>query len=245
MMISTSFAGVYDTLYTDDGPFLQAQLAFLGSIFNPAAGMLLDAGCGTGKHLAALIAMGYAAVGLDVDFLMLRMARQKAPGAVVHGDLRRLPFHHAFGGVLCLESPLAYLRDDADLSAALRSIHDALCAQGKLVIDVYDYIEMLGTRRIRSAEGSFEHGGLRVTVRESHRYQAKTRIWTMRQQFEVAEADAWSEFEVVHRLKMRTLDEYAQALEHVGFIMLEARTAYPNAPDELRDERRLILVARR
>lgn len=240
-----SFASVYDTLYGGDGPFLQTQLAFFDSIFDASAGILLDAGCGTGKHLAALAAAGYRIVGLDSDRLMLGVARQKTPGALVRGDLRQLPFHRAFCGVLCLESPLAYLLDDADLLAALGSIHGALCDHGKLVIDVYDYLAMLGTRRIRPVEGSYGSGEMRVTVRESHRYQPKTRIWTMRQEFKVAEADAWSEFEVTHRLRMRTLDEYAQALARAGFTVLEALTSYPNAPAGLRDERRLILVARR
>jgi hypothetical protein len=78
----------------------------------------------------------------------------------------------------------------------------------------------------------------------------KSRIWLMRQQFEVEEARERSVFEVVHRLRVRTMDEYAQAVEDAGFTVLEALTAYPtgnvpHTPETLRHDRRLILVARR
>jgi SAM-dependent methyltransferase len=182
---------------------------------------------------------------------MLEAARQKAPeAALVLGDLRRLPFQAviggcAFDGALCLESPLAYLLDDAALAAALKRIRSMLDAEGKLVVDVYDYIATLGTRRIAPQEAHFENDRMRVTVRESHHYEKKSRIWTMHQRLEVEEADEVSAFDLTHHLRMRTLDEYAQSLETAGFSVLEALTAYPNTPENLRYERRLILVAGR
>ncbi len=68
----TDFAGVYDVLY-DDPAFRTAQLVFLGQVFGPPPARLLDAGCGTGAHLAGLAAQGYAVAGLIPTPCVLRM----------------------------------------------------------------------------------------------------------------------------------------------------------------------------
>src|SRR5262245_25853956 len=70
----------------------------------PRAGeRVLDAGCGTGVHLAALCAVRSRAVGLDFSAGMLRVARQRTPRAhLAQADLDR-PFPlrwHAFDAVL-------------------------------------------------------------------------------------------------------------------------------------------------
>lgn len=72
---------------------------------NPRAGeRVLDAGCGTGAHLAAIHRARSRAVGLDFSRGMLRVAQRAAPGAALaQADLNReLPVRRAvFDGVLC------------------------------------------------------------------------------------------------------------------------------------------------
>ncbi len=255
----TSFAYVYDALY-DDPAFLQAQLDFLTGVFGapPGRGALLDVGCGTGTHVAGLRALGYPVVGTDSDANMLRAARTKlGGGALVRADLRRLPFTQCFAGALCLESPLAYLMQDEDLESGLGSIRGALAPGARLVIDVFDYPGTLGAHPTGTSRAAFKTGRMRVSVRESHRYAEAERVWTMRQEFEVEEAASFANdpevvrFEVTHRLRIRQMDDYAQALEAAGFTILQALTAYPNIPEALADERaainewRMIFVARR
>lgn len=245
-----SFAYVYDALYSGDTPFLRAQLAFLEEVFGPPPVSLLDIGCGTGIHVAALSELGYPVTGADIDHLMLQAARRKMPGAaLVHADMRRLPFgavqRGEFAGALCLESPLAYLLNDEDLHVALRSIGATLIDGASLVIDVFDYPGTLGAHPMGASRACFSTPAMRVEVVESHRYDEKQRIWTMRQAFQVDEEEGSTTFEVVHRLRVRSMDEYAGALEAAGFTPLQALAAYPNCPDALRDERRLIFVVRR
>lgn len=71
----------------------------------PRAGeRVLDAGCGTGAHLAALERARSRAVGLDFSRGMLRIAQQTAPrAALAQADLNReLPVRRAvFDVVLC------------------------------------------------------------------------------------------------------------------------------------------------
>ena len=79
-------------------------------------------------------------------------------------------------------------------------------------------------------------GALRVA--ESHSYDEQTRVWTMKQRFAVDEEKRTRRFEVIHRLKMRTPDEYAAALERAGFNIREMLDGYP----EMR-EKRIVVVA--
>ena len=243
----TSFAYVYDALYGADTLFLRAQLDFLRSVFGPPSGPLLDVGCGTGTHVAGLSQLGYSVVGMDVDPLMLGQARRKLPrSGLALADMRRIPAGGAaFAAALCLESPLACLMTAVDLRAALASIRDKLRDGGQLVIDVYDYPGTLGSRPSGSHRAYFQTQDMRVTVTESHHYEKQRRLWTMRQQFEVEEDGGARAFEVLHRLRVRTMDEYAAALEASGFTVLQALTAYPGVPEPLRHERRIILVVRR
>jgi SAM-dependent methyltransferase len=56
-------------------------------------GVTLDLGCGHGRHLGPLRALGHQVVGIDFDPLSLAEAHPKAP--VLRGDFFRLPFRDA------------------------------------------------------------------------------------------------------------------------------------------------------
>ena len=209
---------------------------------------MLDAGCGTGRHLLPLARLGYEAVGVDVSDAMLRRGQEvlRAAGAaagLVRADLQELPFAGGFAAALCFESPLAYLHEDAALFAALRELRRCLAPAGRLIVDVFDYPATLGegpfapvVTRFPAAQGS-------VTVRETHRYDRAGQVWHMEQVFSIAREGTAETFTVEHALRVRSAADYAAALEEAGFAVEELLPAYPGAPPELRDERRILLVA--
>lgn len=242
--LARSFAGVYDALY-DDAEFLAARTAFVRDVVGPLGRLpLLDAGCGTASQTRSLMEAGYAAIGLDFDPLMLAAARRKYPVLrLVRGDVRRLPFERAFSAILCLESPLAYLLGEDELALALRGCRRALVPQGRLVIDTFDYPATLGAGRVRARRNQFARDQMTVDVTESHHFDASEGIWTMRQRFAVSEGDARWDFDVQHRLKMRSAGQMAAALEAAGFEPRAMLASYPNLPERFRAERRLIVVA--
>ena len=243
------FAGVYDAIYADPA-FLAAQLAFLESAFSGVSSPLLDAGCGTGRHLLPLCMRGQRVVGVDISPAMLGVARVNLTsaglaGALVRGDLRSLPFGPVFGGILCLDSPLALILADADLAAALAAFYRSIRPDGVLIAEIFDYVGTLGAEPIAPWTGSFPAPRKQIAIRESHRFDRAAGIWEMTQEFSVRRGARQESFAITHRLRMRSVDAYAAALEAAGFRVEELLALYPGTPAESLSERRMIFVARR
>lgn len=243
------FASVYDAIYADPA-FLAAQLTFLESAFSGLSGPLLDAGCGTGRHLVSLCARGYRVVGVDISPAMLGVARASlsetgVAGSLVRSDLRSLPFGPFFGGVLCLDSPLALILEEDGLAAALSALQRSLRPGGVLVAEIFDYVGTLGAEPIAPWNGNFPTPGGHIAIRESHRFDRTAGVWEMTQEFFVRRAAQQESFAITHRLRMRSADAYAAALEAAGFHLEELLAFYPGTPAESLSERRMIFVARR
>jgi SAM-dependent methyltransferase len=104
----------------------------------PAAGHILDAGCGHGDPVITyLIERGFHVTGSDLSSAMLKRAQERFPG---------LPFYHrattqvseqeVYDGICSLNS-LLYL-DPVDLSNSLYRLHQALKPGGLLFLFAYD-----------------------------------------------------------------------------------------------------------
>ena len=99
---------------------LAHQAAFLDAVDGPIA----DLGCGPGRHLPLL-----DAVGMDLSDGMLAIARTR--GTVVRGDLRRPPFKN-LGGIWSCASLLHVPRED--VPATLSAWRQALRPGGVLAL---------------------------------------------------------------------------------------------------------------
>ncbi|MEN3000473.1 MAG: class I SAM-dependent methyltransferase [Armatimonadota bacterium] len=98
-------------------------------------GWILDAGCGTGAMLCELQAFGQV-VGLDVEVLALRYARQRGEFPLVQARLEALPFRsETFRAVTALDV-LEHLPDERP---ALKELWRVLQPRGVLVITVPAY----------------------------------------------------------------------------------------------------------
>jgi len=121
------FGPLYEELYSHRDPDEAArQVASLLSWTGDIRGKVLDAGCGSGRHLRCLRDRGCDAVGVDLSGHLLARARSTGAGPVVRCDLRHPPFREeSFGLVASFFTVFGYLDTaaaDADLFATLASM---------------------------------------------------------------------------------------------------------------------------
>jgi SAM-dependent methyltransferase len=74
--------------------------------------LILDAGCGTGRHLRFLSSKGFFVVGLDYSKNMILNAKKLMNGSYVIGDIRNLPFKDSvFDATICLGNTIGSIQD--------------------------------------------------------------------------------------------------------------------------------------
>jgi SAM-dependent methyltransferase len=107
-----------------------ARAAILGALDLRAGDRLLDVGCGGGWLLRDALATGAAATGLDHSEEMVRLARERAPGAdVVLATADALPFPDGAFTAVSMSIVLIFV---ADPVAVLRECHRVLASGGRL-----------------------------------------------------------------------------------------------------------------
>ncbi len=101
---------------------------------------ILDLCCGTGRHVRALVPLGYEVVGLDRDAEALAEARRGLDGdaVFVRGDMRRLDqVPGQYDAVICMWQSFGYFDRSENLDV-LRGIRRKLHPDGRVVLDVFD-----------------------------------------------------------------------------------------------------------
>ncbi|BBM89956.1 hypothetical protein COTS27_01674 [Spirochaetota bacterium] len=106
----------------------------------PNGDSLLDAACGYGRHVAALLARGYTKTrGIDLSKTLIAHAHKKNPMLPIKvGDIRTLEKYEkpqSITAVLSLFTSFGYFANDTDHLKALTSMHTVLKQKGWLWLD--------------------------------------------------------------------------------------------------------------
>lgn len=119
---------------------------------------VLDAGCGTGAHLGALLAAHARPAGLDLSRGMLRVARGRLPGVpLAQADLdRALPVRRGGFDVFLSALVSEHLRE---IGRFFAEAFAALCDGGRLVFSAF-YPELAHA----GLEANFEEGGREIRL---------------------------------------------------------------------------------
>ncbi|HEX6574927.1 MAG TPA: methyltransferase domain-containing protein, partial [Gemmatimonadaceae bacterium] len=104
----------------------------------PAGSRLLDVPCGQGRHSHLLAEAGYAVEGLDYSEHLLRVARKRGTGPLLHytrGDMRKLPSRWTgrFDAVVNLFTSFGFFDDPSDDVRVIQEFARVLKPDGILV----------------------------------------------------------------------------------------------------------------
>ena len=176
---------------------------------------VVDAGCGTGRHAAALAEAGFDVTGLDSSPELIAVARERAPDVSFEvGDLRSWSPAEPADGVLC-RGVLNDFVEDADRQAALDGLAQMLRPGGLLVADARE----LGRTRER-----YDHEPVVVRTGEGVHFRSETHfdgdVMVVHEAISSADDRAESEF----RMKPWTREEVERRLADAGFGRVELQT---------------------
>jgi SAM-dependent methyltransferase len=132
------FARIFDLywadLFADDvRPGIQNEL--LPHV--PPGGRILDLCCGSGRLSYWLTGCRFRVTGVDASEQMVRIAREKAPGAEFEvADIREFQRPAAFDAVVSIFDSLNHLPTSADLLTVFRNVYASLAADGLFFFDM-------------------------------------------------------------------------------------------------------------
>jgi SAM-dependent methyltransferase len=179
--------------------------------------LILDAGCGNGRHALPLARAGYQVIALDRSRVLLAAARRAARGApwprFVCGSYAELPFEGGvFHAVLCLGTALGYLGDEGD-RAALREFRRVLAPGGRLVIETL-HREEIGARLSEHEERPLASGG---TLCIERRFDCARGVMHEAQRLEDGTGDGPPR---AYELRVYGERELRRMLEDAGFAVI-------------------------
>jgi SAM-dependent methyltransferase len=130
------------------------QPAVWSLLATSAAGIALDAACGTGRHARRLADLGHRVIGVDTTPQMLERARAAVPeAALVRGDLTFLPIATASVDLAVCSLALDHA---PTLAEPVRELARVLRPGGRLVLsDVHPVLSALGVAAYFEAAGGF------------------------------------------------------------------------------------------
>lgn len=179
-------------------------------------GLVIDAGCGSGIWARELTDKGYEVLGIDLSAAMIRLARQRAPGAkfqvgsLFSSDLPRCDAFTAIGE--CVNYAFDRRSGKRALAQFFHRVHDALRPGGVLVFDVVEPgVVPDGTPQRRFVEGP--DWAILLEVREDRRRKVLTRrIVSFRKLGKL-----YRRSEETHRLHLYHQSELLSELTRAGF----------------------------
>ncbi|HWI03227.1 MAG TPA: methyltransferase domain-containing protein [Acidimicrobiales bacterium] len=156
---------------------------------DPVDGVILDAGCGTGRITEALVALGRPIIAVDYSEACLRRMLARTGGApvlAVQSDLRRLPVKDGVAGAATCIEVYSQFRPD-DRARILAEFRRVLAPGASLSISGFNYNVVFRTWRLLGNDGARQ--GEHMLGGDYH-YQRFTRSEFRREleaQFEVEE----------------------------------------------------------
>lgn len=146
---------------------------------------VLDASCGSGRHLALFQRQGLVASGADASAAMLALAREQLAAIpepqrppLVHATWAELPrkINDRFEAVLCLGNSLPYVTDSAERRASLAGLWSRVTPGGLLLIQFRNFARMraAGERFLPLSQAVDRAAGMETVCLRQYEWHAAT-----------------------------------------------------------------------
>ncbi|MBT9175058.1 MAG: Demethylmenaquinone methyltransferase [candidate division WS2 bacterium] len=200
--------------------------------------LILDLGCGYGRHLEVFSQHSYRVVGLDFNRNYLLKAREKSNSKgrnmdLIQGDMRKLPLQdNIFDLVTLFFTSFGYFTEEDDAKTLLE-INRVLRNGGYLFLDLENrdhIIRYFKTDEIREYPA--------FTLLERHRFDIHTGIQHTRRIYFRKEEKK----EVKRELRLYSFAEMKRILEETGFLVEKVFGDYNRTALNLESTRMLILA---
>jgi len=213
----TRSAQLYDELHHfNDYDRASSDLLRLVREVCPGAKTLLDAGCGTGRHLAHLDG-ALTVEGLDISEELLAIARHRLPEVAFHlGDMTDFDIGKTFDVVICLFGSITYVQTRTNLERAVACLARHVASGGILVIEPW----------LSPAQYWRNHPVMNVADTPNRKIawmyvgREQDNIVTNDYHFMVATPDGVSHFTEQHKLGLFSDDDYGASLAAAGMAVL-------------------------
>ncbi|MBI2592287.1 methyltransferase domain-containing protein [Candidatus Saccharibacteria bacterium] len=132
-------AEYYDEIYSYKDYAAEAGkvIALIKSNLKTGGNKLLDAACGTGKHIG-YFKQHYDVTGVDISDKMLGLAKERYPDVQFHqADMMNMKLGRDFDVLVCLFSSIAHLKTYKNLNKALKNFSRHLKKGGVLIIEPF------------------------------------------------------------------------------------------------------------
>lgn len=202
--------------------------------------VILDLGCGPGRHSLELARRGFCVTGVDRTALYLEQAQRRAEGEgltieFVQEDMRRFRRPDTFDAALSLFTSFGYFDTAEENQQVLANVHSSLKDGGKLIMELMGK-EVLA--RVFQARDWQEQDGV-FFLQERHVSDNWTR---MANRWILLTEQAQYDFRVSHWIYSAA--ELSAMLRDSGFSSVDAYGGTGGTPYD-HTARRLVLVARK
>jgi SAM-dependent methyltransferase len=129
-------AALYDQIYSFKNYAEEcAQITERIRAIHPTAKTVLDVACGTGEH-AKFLSQDFRVDGIDLEPGFVEIAQSKNPGSRFwHADMTDFALGQSYDVVQCLFSSIGYLKQPAQVVAALKCFASHLTDNGVILVE--------------------------------------------------------------------------------------------------------------
>jgi SAM-dependent methyltransferase len=230
----------YHKLYFQhDEQEARAFLAALIQHLQPApASIVLDVGCGRGRHSRILAGMGFDVTGVDISFDSLRYAREfESDQLHFYFHDMRLPFwgnyfHLAFN----LFTSFGYFRTRREHDDSIRTIAKSLRPGGHFVID-YLNVHFSEDHIVPNEKKEID-----TTRFEIHRWNDEQHFY---KKITITDPSLPSALEFTEKVAKFSLGDFTDMLSFQGLQVVQVFGDYSLKPYDVRKSPRMIVVAKK